>query len=35
LSDIHASAGYRRRVAGALAARVLAEARDDALKVRL
>jgi CO/xanthine dehydrogenase FAD-binding subunit len=33
LSDIHASADYRRRVAGALAARVIAEARDEALKV--
>lgn len=33
LSDMHASADYRRRVAGALAARVIAEARDEALKV--
>jgi CO/xanthine dehydrogenase FAD-binding subunit len=33
LSDIHASADYRRRVAGALAVRVIAEARDEALKV--
>jgi len=31
LSDVHASADYRRRVAGALAARVVAAARDDAL----
>jgi len=30
LSDVHASADYRRRVAGALAARVIAEARDEA-----
>jgi CO/xanthine dehydrogenase FAD-binding subunit len=28
--DVHASADYRRRVAGALAARAIAEARDDA-----
>jgi CO/xanthine dehydrogenase FAD-binding subunit len=34
LADVHASADYRRRVAGALGARVIAEARDDALKVR-
>jgi CO/xanthine dehydrogenase FAD-binding subunit len=31
LADVHASADYRRRVAGALAARVIAEARDHAL----
>ncbi|HEY1502903.1 MAG TPA: FAD binding domain-containing protein [Stellaceae bacterium] len=30
LSDVHASADYRRRVAGLLAARVIAEARDEA-----
>jgi carbon-monoxide dehydrogenase medium subunit len=30
LSDVHASADYRRRVAGALVARVIAEARDEA-----
>jgi CO/xanthine dehydrogenase FAD-binding subunit len=30
LSDVHGSADYRRRVAGALAARVIAEARDEA-----
>jgi carbon-monoxide dehydrogenase medium subunit len=30
LSDVHASADYRRRVAGTLAARVIAEARDEA-----
>jgi carbon-monoxide dehydrogenase medium subunit len=30
LSDVHASADYRRRVAGALGARVIAEARDEA-----
>ncbi|HEY3920425.1 MAG TPA: FAD binding domain-containing protein [Stellaceae bacterium] len=30
LADVHASADYRRRVAGALAARALAEARDEA-----
>ena len=30
LSDVHASADYRRRVAGALAARAIAEARDEA-----
>ena len=30
LSDVHASADYRRRVAGALAARVIAEAREEA-----
>ena len=30
LSDIHASADYRRRVAGALAARVVVEAHDEA-----
>jgi CO/xanthine dehydrogenase FAD-binding subunit len=30
LSDVHASADYRRRVAGALAARVIAQARDEA-----
>jgi CO/xanthine dehydrogenase FAD-binding subunit len=29
--DLHASAGYRRRVAGVLAARAVAAARDDAL----
>jgi CO/xanthine dehydrogenase FAD-binding subunit len=34
LADIHASADYRRRVAGALATRVIAEARDEALQVR-
>jgi CO/xanthine dehydrogenase FAD-binding subunit len=34
LADMHASADYRRRVAGALAARVIAEARDEALQVR-
>jgi CO/xanthine dehydrogenase FAD-binding subunit len=33
LADVHASADYRRRVAGALAARVIAEARDDAMRV--
>ena len=33
-TDIHASAGYRRRLAGALAARALAEARDEALAGR-
>jgi CO/xanthine dehydrogenase FAD-binding subunit len=31
LADVHASADYRRRVAGALAARAIAEARDEAL----
>jgi len=31
LADLHASADYRRRVAGALAARAIAEARDQAL----
>ena len=31
LADVHASADYRRRVAGALAARVIAEARAEAL----
>jgi CO/xanthine dehydrogenase FAD-binding subunit len=30
LSDVHASADYRRRVAGALAARAIADARDEA-----
>ncbi|MGH6968927.1 MAG: FAD binding domain-containing protein [Stellaceae bacterium] len=30
--DIHASAALRRRMAGALAARAIAEARDDALR---
>ncbi len=34
LADVHASADYRRRVAGALAARVIAEARDDAMRGR-
>jgi CO/xanthine dehydrogenase FAD-binding subunit len=34
LADVHASADYRRRVAGALTARAIAEARDDALKAR-
>ena len=29
LADVHASADYRRRVAGALAARVIGEARDE------
>jgi CO/xanthine dehydrogenase FAD-binding subunit len=33
LSDVHASADYRRRVAGALAARVIVEARDEAKAV--
>jgi CO/xanthine dehydrogenase FAD-binding subunit len=33
LSDTHASADYRRRVAGALAARAVAEARDEALAI--
>jgi CO/xanthine dehydrogenase FAD-binding subunit len=32
LADVHASADYRRRVAGALAARVIAEAREDAMR---
>jgi CO/xanthine dehydrogenase FAD-binding subunit len=31
LADVHASADYRRRVAGALATRAIAEARDRAL----
>lgn len=31
LSDVHASSDYRRRVAGALASRVIAAARDEAL----
>lgn len=31
LADVHASADYRRRVAGALAARAIAAARDEAL----
>lgn len=31
LADVHASANYRRRVAGALASRAIAEARDEAL----
>ncbi len=30
LSDVHASADYRRRVAGALASRAIVEARDEA-----
>jgi len=30
VSDIHASAAHRRRIAGVLAARAIAEARDDA-----
>jgi CO/xanthine dehydrogenase FAD-binding subunit len=30
LADVHASADYRRRVAGALAARAIAQARDEA-----
>ena len=34
LADVHASADYRRRVAGALTARAIAEARDDAIKAR-
>lgn len=33
LSDVHASADYRRRVAGTLAVRVIAEARDEAKAV--
>ncbi|HVA15033.1 MAG TPA: FAD binding domain-containing protein [Stellaceae bacterium] len=35
LADIHASADYRRRVAGALAAQAIAAARDEALAVRV
>jgi CO/xanthine dehydrogenase FAD-binding subunit len=31
LADVHASADYRRRVAGVLASRAIAEARDQAL----
>lgn len=34
LADVHASADYRRRVAGALAARAIAAARDDALAAK-
>lgn len=34
MADVHASADYRRRVAGALAARSLAAARDEALAAR-
>ncbi len=34
LSDVHASADYRRRVAGSLAARVIGAARDEALGAR-
>lgn len=34
LADAHASADYRRRVAGALAARAIAAARGDALNAR-
>jgi CO/xanthine dehydrogenase FAD-binding subunit len=34
LSDIHASAAHRRRIAGALVARAVAEARDEALAGR-
>jgi CO/xanthine dehydrogenase FAD-binding subunit len=31
VTDIHASAAHRRRIAGALVARAIAEARDEAL----
>ncbi len=34
IADVHASADYRRRVAAALAARVIATARDEALAAR-
>jgi CO/xanthine dehydrogenase FAD-binding subunit len=34
IADVHASADYRRRVAGALAARAIAAARADALAAR-
>lgn len=34
VSDLHASAAHRRRIAGALAARAIAEARDEALAGR-
>jgi len=33
IGDVHASAGYRRRVAGALALRAIEAARDDALAI--
>jgi CO/xanthine dehydrogenase FAD-binding subunit len=35
LSDLHASAGYRRRVAGDLATRAIVDARSHALERRL